>query len=93
VVTPLTAVQGLGQQLQLFAESGALVPQEVNPLLASVDAASRQIQRGNNTPAINELGAFANKLNAAAMTGRMSPGAAQQLTAMVTRIQRVLGGS
>jgi hypothetical protein len=93
VVTPLTAVQGFGQQLQLFAESGALVPQEVNPLLASVDAASRQIQRGNNTPAINELGAFANKLNAAAMTGRMSPGAAQQLTAMVTRIQRVLGGS
>jgi DNA/RNA endonuclease G (NUC1) len=93
VITPFAAVQGMGQQVQVVAESGALVPQDVNPLLASLDAASRQIQRGNNIPAINELGAFANKLNAAAMSGRMSPDAAQPLTAMVIRIQQVLRGS
>ena len=92
VITPFAATQGLAQQLQLLAESGAIAPQEVRPLLASLDAASKQIQRGDNIPAANELGAFANKLNAEVISGRLSPDAAQQLTAMVVRIQRVLGG-
>ena len=91
VITPLAATQGLAQQVQLLAEAGAIVGQQVQPLLASLDAASKQIQRGYNVPAVNELGAFTNKLNAAVMSGRMSPDAAQQLTAMATRIERVLG--
>jgi hypothetical protein len=33
-----------------------------------------------------------NKLNAEVISGRLSPDAAQQLTTMVARIQRVLGG-
>ena len=91
VITPLAATQGLSQQVQVLAEAGAIVAQQVQPLLASLDAASKQILRGYNGPAANELGAFVNKLNAAVMSGRMSPDAAQQLTAMATRIQRVLG--
>jgi len=92
VITPLAATQGVAQQLQILAEGGSIARQEVQPLLASLDAASKQIQRGDNVPAVNELAAFVNKLNAEVMSGRMSPDAAQQLTAMVVRIQRVLGG-
>ena len=91
VITPLAATQGLAQQVQLQAEAGAIVGQQVQPLLASLDAASKQIARGYNAPAANELGAFVNKLNAAVLSGRMSPNAAEQLTAMATRIERVLG--
>ena len=91
VITPFTATQGLGQQVQILAEAGAIVGQQVQPLLASLDAASKQIQRGNNVPAANELGAFVNKLTAAVMSGRMSPEAAQQLSGMVPRIQHALG--
>jgi len=50
------------------------------------------MQRGYNTPAVNELGALINKIDAAVMSGRMSPNAAQQVTDMVRRIQNVLGG-
>ena len=91
VITPLTATHGLAQQVQVLAEAGAIVGQQVQPLLASLDAASKQIMRGNNVPAVNELGAFVNKLIAAVLSGRMSPDAAQQLTEMTTRIERVLG--
>ena len=91
VITPLAATQDLAQQVQLLAEAGAIVGQQVQPLLASLDAASKQIARGYNAPAANELGAFVNKLNAAVLSGRMSAHAAQQLTAMATRIERVLG--
>jgi len=91
VITPLAATQGLTQQVQILAEAGAIAGQQVQPLLASLDAASKQMQRGYNVPAANELGAFVNKLTAAVMSGRMSPDAAQQLTETVTRIQRVLG--
>jgi DNA/RNA endonuclease G (NUC1) len=105
VITPLDAVQALEQQLQGLAQSGtvmqaaalagapaAAASQNVRPLLASLDAAAKQIQRGNNIPAVNELGAFVNKLNAEVISGRMAPDAAQQMTAMVVRIQHVLGG-
>ena len=91
VITPLAATQGLAQQVQILAEAGAILGQQVQPLLASLDAASKQIQRSNNVAAANELGAFVNKLAAAVVSGRMSPNAAQQLTETATRIQRVLG--
>ena len=77
VITPLAAVQGLEDQLQRFAQSGTAMQaaalaaspaagasQNIRPLLASLDAAAKQIQRGNNIPAVNELGAFLNKLDA-----------------------------
>jgi hypothetical protein len=90
VLTPFKATTGLGQQLQLLPESGLLAPQDVQPLLASLDAAARQIQRGNTIPAVNELGAFINKLTAAAISGRMDTATSQQLSAMAQRIQRSL---
>jgi DNA/RNA endonuclease G (NUC1) len=88
VITPLAATQGLAQQVQLFVEAGAVaLPQ---PLLASIDAAAKQVQRGNVIPAVNELDALANKIGAAVIAGRMSPDAAQQLMDTIRRIQSVL---
>ena len=88
VITPLAATQGLAQQVQLFVEAGAVA--QPQPLLASIDAAAKQIQRGNVTPAVNELDALTNKIGAAVIAGRMSPDAAQQLTDTIHRIQSVL---
>jgi hypothetical protein len=88
VITPLAATQALTQQVQSFAKESSIA--QTTPLLASIDAAAKQIERGNVTPAINELDALINKIGAAVISGRMSPDAAQQLTAMVQRIERVL---
>lgn len=88
VITPLAATKGLTQLVQLLVGAGAVA--QPQPLLASIDAAAQQIQRGNATPAINELDALINKINAAAVTGRMSPDAGQQLTDTIRRIQGVL---
>jgi hypothetical protein len=90
VQTPLAATQRLASNVQSFASAAAIVGQEVQPLLASLDAATKQIMRGNDQPAVNELGAFINKVNAAAMTGRMTTDAAAQLSALAVRVQRAL---
>jgi len=90
VQTPLAATQRLASSVQSFASAGAIVSQDAQPLLASLDAAQKQIARGNDQPALNELQAFINKVNAAAMTGRMTTAAATQLTDLASRIQRAL---
>lgn len=90
VQTPLAATQRLASDIQSFASAGAIVTQEMQPLLASLDAAQKQIMRGNDQPAMNELQAFINKVNAAGMTGRMTTDAATQLTDLASRIQRAL---
>ena len=90
VQTPLAATQRLASNVQSFANAGAIVSQEAQPLLASLDAAQRQIARGNDQPAMNELQAFINKVNAAGMTGRMTTEAAMQLTDLASRVQRAL---
>ena len=100
VETPLSAtqdliaeVQSLGQAQSIALAGGsAAAPQLVQPLLASLDAAVRQIQAGKNVPAANELGAFINKVNAAAMTGRLPVATAQQMTSLAARVQRALVG-
>ncbi|HEY2375215.1 MAG TPA: DNA/RNA non-specific endonuclease [Gemmatimonadaceae bacterium] len=88
VMTPFAATKEMSTQVQLLAESGAIA--QPQPLFASIDAAAKQIQRGDMTPAFNELGALINKIGAAVISGRMSPEAAQQLTDMIHRIQNVL---
>lgn len=99
VETPLQAIRDLTKMVQslaaqqsrmLVASSDAGAPQLVQPLVASLDAASKQIQAGKNGPATNELDAFINKVNAAAMTGRLELTTARQMTSLAARIQRAL---
>jgi len=88
VITPLAATQGLAQQVQTLAEAGEIT--QPRPLLATIDAAVKHIQRGENIPAANELGALLAKIAAATITGQMSPDAARELSVMVLRLQVVL---
>jgi chitodextrinase len=101
VETPLAATQDLVSEVQSLAgglapteamtlTGGDAAPQLVQPLLASLNAAVKQIQAGKNGAASNELGAFINKVNAAAVTGRLGVATAQQMTSLATRIQRAL---
>lgn len=90
VLTPLEATKDLGHQVQLLAESALLLPQDVQPLLASLDAATRQLLRLNPGAAGNELGAFINKVTAEVLSGRMDSRAAQQLISFAQRIQRAM---
>ena len=99
VETPLQATGDLTKMVQslatqqsrmLIASTEAGAPQLVQPLLASLDAASKHIQAGRNGPATNELDAFINKVNAAAMTGRLELTTARQMTSLAARIQRAL---
>ncbi|HZI41931.1 MAG TPA: DNA/RNA non-specific endonuclease [Gemmatimonadaceae bacterium] len=92
VISPYAATQNLAGQVQILAAGGSIAEPQVQPILASINAAAKQIQRGDNMPAINELGALINKINASVISGRMSTDAARQLTDMVRRIQNVLGG-
>jgi DNA/RNA endonuclease G (NUC1) len=90
VQSPLAATQTVALNVQTLAGTGAISRQETNPLLASLNAAEKQMERGNYTPAANELDAFLNKLDAAVRSGRLAPDVAQPLTATVQRIEAVL---
>jgi PKD repeat protein len=88
VITPLAATRDLAQQVQALAEAGEIA--QPRPLFASIDAAVNHLQRGENTPAANELRALLAKIAAETIAGRMSPDAARELSAIVLRLQIVL---
>jgi len=77
-------------QVRGLAAAGELPSQLVTPLLATLTAGVRQIQRGNNTTAIEQLDAFRNQVDAAVRSGRLAAGAASSLRAAVERIETVL---
>ena len=64
------ATQALAEQVQALAEAGEIA--QPKPLLASIDAALKHLQRGENTSAANELGALLAKIAAETITGRVS---------------------
>jgi hypothetical protein len=75
-----------------MGEVGDLVAQGVlnggqgNSLTSKLDAAVRQIDRGNASAAINQLGAFINQVNALIRSGRLSPGEGQGLIGAADKI-------
>ena len=90
VATPTAAAQGVMGQVRGLAAAGELPSQLVTPLLATLTAGVRQIQRGNNTTAIEQLDAFLNQVDAAVRSGRLAASAASSLRAAVERIEAVL---
>jgi PKD repeat protein len=61
---------------------------EVNSLQAKLQAAAKQLEKGNTTPAQNILGAFINELQATMQSGRVSQAAGSPIVAYA---QRVIG--
>jgi chorismate mutase len=90
VQTSADAVQDVIAQVRGLAGAGKLPSQSVTPFLAALNAAIRQIQRDNNTAAIEQLNEFLNQVDAAVLSGRLAASDGQLLRAAVERIEGVL---
>src|SRR5438309_8043963 len=90
VRAPVDAVQDVMSQVRGLAAAGHLPSQSATPFLATLGAALRQMQRDNNTTAIEQLNAFLSQVAAAVQSGRLSADDGQLLRAAVERIAAVL---
>jgi len=57
-----------------------------HPLLVKLDAAKASLDRGNETSALNQLGAFLNQVNAMVQSGQMTAAQGAALTAYCNRV-------
>ena len=60
--------------------------QDNNALVATLEAAERQLEKGNTTAAANQLQAFLNQVDALVRSGRMSASQADALHEEVARV-------
>src|SRR5204863_6954640 len=90
VQAPVDAVQDVMGQVRGLPAAGHLSSQAITPFLATLGAAVRQIQRDNNTTAIEQLNAFLSQVAAAVQSGRLSTDDGRLLRAAVERIEAVL---
>lgn len=88
-VTVLSTIQGTERAMALVGRllaDGLIDRGNANSLAAKLDAAKKQIERGNLTPAMNQLEAFLNELDAMVRSGRLSAADAEGLRALVARV-------
>lgn len=99
VKTPEQGIDDLSRLVK--GESNALFSRSVRSsassnggttsLLAKLDAAKRQIARGNKAPAIHELRAFIHEVSAMAQGGRLDAALSKRYTDAANRIIRSIG--
>lgn len=77
--TPQEAAQRIIDQVNTLSASGALDGGQAVALIAKLQAAIQHLNRGNVTPAINELQAFVNQVNAFINAGVLSTAQGQSL--------------
>jgi hypothetical protein len=58
----------------------------IHPLQVKLDAAKASLDRGNETAALNQLGAFLNQVDAMVRSGQMTAAQGADLAAMANRI-------
>ncbi len=80
-LTPEAAIQQLIGSVNALQNAGALNQGQANALIAKLQAAIQQLDKGNTTPAANQLQAFVNQLNALVQSGVLTPEQAQSLIA------------
>lgn len=88
-VTVLTQAQGAQRAIALVNQmvaDGQLNAGTGNSLRAKLNAAIQQLERGNTTPAINQLEALLNELDAMVSSTRLSAVDADPLRELVTRV-------
>ena len=88
-VTVLTPAQGAQSAIALVNQmvaDGKLNAGNGNSLTAKLNAAIQQLHRGNTTPAINQLEALLNELDAMVRSNRLSAADADVLRVLVTRV-------
>lgn len=73
VLTPQQATRGLITNIDDLVAGNMLNSGQGNALIAKLETASRQLDRGNVTPAINQLHAFINQVKALIGSGALPP--------------------
>jgi len=77
--TPAEGVESLDGNVEDLYAAGVLSKGESNALTSTLDAALKQVGSGKTTPAINQLGAFINKIEALVQSGKLSEDEGQAL--------------
>ena len=88
-VTVITASQGVQNAAALvsrLARDGSLSAGNANSLMAKLDAAQKQLDRGKTTPVAGQLGAVLNELDAMVRTDRLSAAEAEPIRTLVQRV-------
>ncbi|MBW7932855.1 MAG: hypothetical protein H3C62_04430 [Gemmatimonadaceae bacterium] len=92
VLTAAAALDSVAAQVRRLVSSAVISSGNGNSLLAKIDAAAKSLGKGNVTPALNQLGALLNEIDAMESSGRISASDAAALRTWVTRIRGTLGG-
>jgi DNA/RNA endonuclease G (NUC1) len=87
-VTVVSPTQALGQVSSMIADLAVLSSGNANSLQAKVNAAQQQLGLGNTSPAVNQLQALLNEVDAMIRSGRISSGNVDALVTMVNRVIR-----
>ena len=92
VLTPQQGTQGLIDTVHALVTQGALNGGQGNALIAKLEAAIQQLERGNVATAINQLEAFVNQVNALINGGTLLAEEGQLLIDAANAILIALGG-
>ena len=92
VLTPRQGIEGLIEQVQALIP-GSLNGGQGNALIAKLEAAIRQLERGNVATAINQLESFINQVSALISGGILPPEEGQSLIDAANEIIAALGNS
>ncbi len=79
VQTPKEATGSLIDQVQALIDAGILNQGQGNGLIAKLQMAIQQLDKGNTNTAINQLQAFINEVNADISSGKLTPAQGQPL--------------
>ncbi len=82
---PAVAIARAGAMIDDLVESGVLSGGHANALSSKLDAALKQVDRGNEGAATGQLGATLNQLDALVRSGRLGAAEAEAIRAMLQR--------
>jgi len=77
--TPQQQIQQITTKVQGLVTSGVLNQGQGNSLIAKLDAATKNLNKGNTNAAINELRAFINEVQGNIRAGKLTPAQGQAL--------------
>jgi alpha-tubulin suppressor-like RCC1 family protein len=91
ILSPAGAATALSEMVAAALANGELPQNLAQPLMASANAARASLDSGEPAAAAGQLGAFINKVEAAARTGRMSQATADLLIGYARRVLACIG--
>jgi DNA/RNA endonuclease G (NUC1) len=86
VLTRVAAVESAIALVDGLAARGKVSAGNANSLMAKLEAAQKQLARGNTTPASGQLGSLIHELDAMVRSGRLAAADAEPLRVLVARV-------